>query len=140
MDNLLFCYLTNHRCDGEVPCDNVLTIPIDCDAFMIKCKDCDKFTNILKGLKAMQVLFDFHFFNINFLLLFYTSKKDTDILGKTAKRLIDEGNYAKAIHKYIEMINIMDAVLAPPFRDYCNCQQSIKDCLLQYGNKWISTA
>lgn len=29
----------------------------------------------------------------------------------------------------------MDKVMAPPFRDYCNCQQSIKDCLLQYGNK-----
>lgn len=53
--DFFFIDFQSYRCDGELPCDNVLTIPIDCDAFMVKCIECDKFTNILKGLKAMQV-------------------------------------------------------------------------------------
>lgn len=66
--------------------------------------------------------------------------QDTDIVNRAAKRLAGAGEYTKAIPKYVEMINIMDSVMAPPFRDYCNCQQSIKDCLLQYGNKMVSSA
>lgn len=65
------------------------------------------------------------------------SIKDTDIVGNAAKRHQDAGEYRQAIFKYIEMVNIMDAVMGPPFRDYCNAQQSIKDCLLQYGNKEV---
>lgn len=43
------------RCGGDIPCNNVITIPIDCNEFMIKCIQCGQFTNILKGLKAIQV-------------------------------------------------------------------------------------
>ncbi|KAJ6633064.1 SET and MYND domain-containing protein 4, partial [Pseudolycoriella hygida] len=102
------------RCDGDSPCNNVLTIPSDCNAFMIKCIACGQFTNILKGLKAIQ---------------------DTDLLDKTAKRLYDEGAYSESYRKYLEILKLLDEVMAPPFRDYCNCQQSLKECLLQNGNK-----
>lgn len=44
------------RCDGDIPCNNIITIPSDCNEFMIKCIECGQFTNILKGLKAIQVL------------------------------------------------------------------------------------
>lgn len=81
---------------------------------MIKCIKCGEYTNILKGLKAVQ---------------------DTEILEKTAKRLFNEGKIEASLKKYIEMINIFDAVVAPPFQDYCKCQQAIKECLLEFGNR-----
>lgn len=44
------------RCTGaKQPCDNIITIPADCNEFMIQCIKCGEFTNILKGLKAVQV-------------------------------------------------------------------------------------
>lgn len=57
------------------------------------------------------------------------------MLHKTALRLLSNGSTDKALKKYIDMMNIIDDVMAPPFKDYCNCQQSIKDCLLEYGNR-----
>lgn len=83
---------------------------------MIKCVQCGHFTNILKGLKAVQ---------------------DTEFVEKTARRLTDAGDYQKALEKYYEMIKIMSDVMAPPFRDYCNCQQNIKDCLLEKGSIYM---
>lgn len=56
------------------------------------------------------------------------------MLEKSAKRLYSEGKTAKALSKYLEMINILDDVMAPPFQDYCKCQQAIKDCFLELGN------
>lgn len=86
----------------------------ECNEFMIQCIKCGEFTNTLKGLKLVQ---------------------DTEILEKTAKRLFTEGKTDEALKKYIEMINIFDEVNAPPFQDYCKCQQAIRECLLEYGNR-----
>lgn len=61
--------------------------------------------------------------------------QDTEIIQRTAKRLYNDGSYDEALKKYVDMMNIIDDVMAPPFQDYCNCQQSIKDCLLEYGNR-----
>lgn len=63
------------------------------------------------------------------------SKKDTEILEKTARRLVVEGRTGDALKKYYEMMRIFDAEMVPPFQDYCKCQQAIKECLLEYGNK-----
>ncbi len=57
------------------------------------------------------------------------------MLDKTAKRLYTEGDYAGSYKKYLQILKLLDEVMAPPFRDYCNCQQSLKECLLQNGNK-----
>lgn len=43
------------RCNGTKDCKNVIVIPSDCNEFMIQCIKCGEFTNILKGLKAVQV-------------------------------------------------------------------------------------
>lgn len=43
------------RCNGTETCENVITVPIDCSDFMIQCIECGQYTNILKGLKAVQV-------------------------------------------------------------------------------------
>lgn len=102
------------KCGGKKPCDNVITIPAECNEFMIQCIKCGEFTNILKGLKAVQ---------------------DTEILERTASRLFDEGKTNEALKKYYEMMNIFDEVIAPPFQDYCKTQQAIRECLLEFGNR-----
>lgn len=41
---------------GEVPkCNNVICVPTDTVDFMIQCPVCKQYTNILKGLKVLQV-------------------------------------------------------------------------------------
>lgn len=103
------------RCDsGKSICENVLIIPGSSNEFMIKCTECGESTNILKGLKAIQ---------------------DTEMLFKTANRLLETGESNKALIKYIEMLLIMDETLAPPFTDYHLCQQGIRRCMLELGNK-----
>lgn len=51
------------RCDpgaggpGAPPprCSNVVIVPTDTTNFMVQCRACKQHTNILKGLKALQV-------------------------------------------------------------------------------------
>ncbi len=84
------------RCDGkEKTCPNVLMIPLDIKEFMIKCTECGESTNIMKGLKAVQ---------------------DTEMLFKFATRLHENGDLKSAMTKYLEMINLFDDHLVPPFR------------------------
>jgi hypothetical protein len=41
---------------GEVPkCNNVICVPTDTSDFIIQCPACKQYTNILKGLKVLQV-------------------------------------------------------------------------------------
>lgn len=46
------------RCDSDRPCPNVVAVPYDTKDFMVQCGLCGQYTNILKGLKALQVSFD----------------------------------------------------------------------------------
>uniref|UniRef100_A0A1B0CSA0 Protein-lysine N-methyltransferase SMYD4 n=1 Tax=Lutzomyia longipalpis TaxID=7200 RepID=A0A1B0CSA0_LUTLO len=102
------------RCDGKKDCGALICVPADTNEFMIRCVDCGEFTNILKGLKAMQ---------------------DIDVMNRTAERLHNSGSVDEAVRKYIEILKTMSDVLVPPFRDYVLCQQNIRNCLLQYGNR-----
>lgn len=43
------------RCDAPNNCTAVVEVPPSCNDFMIKCPKCLECTNILKGLKVMQV-------------------------------------------------------------------------------------
>ncbi|XP_053964507.1 SET and MYND domain-containing protein 4 [Anastrepha ludens] len=101
------------RCDGPKQCRAIIEVPATCNDFMIKCVTCGESTNILKGLKVMQ---------------------DTELMTRTAKRLYDAGDYSKALNKFIDLLKIMYEVLAPPFPDFCQCQQHTKDCFLHLGN------
>lgn len=56
------------------------------------------------------------------------------MMTRTAKRLYDTGDYSKSLNKYIDLIKIMYEVLVPPFPDFCQCQQGLKDCFLHFGN------
>ncbi|XP_055378198.1 SET and MYND domain-containing protein 4 [Condylostylus longicornis] len=103
------------RCDADIKCNGIIEVPPDVNEFMIKCQKCGQLTNILKGLKVMQ---------------------DTEQITKIAKRLYDAGDYCKALQKNIDLLKMMNKVLAPPFTDYLQVQQSIRDCYLNLGNAY----
>ncbi|XP_058123652.1 SET and MYND domain-containing protein 4 [Anopheles ziemanni] len=103
------------RCDGGKICSNVLNIPAEINDFMVKCTECGEHTNIMKGLKMLQ---------------------DTDMLFKSATRLHAAGEYETALLKYMEMMATMNEVLVPPYRDYHLCQQGLRACMLEFGNRY----
>ncbi|EDW01344.1 SET and MYND domain-containing protein 4 [Drosophila grimshawi] len=105
--------LIRFRCDAPNNCAAIIEVPPTCNDFMINCVTCGETTNILKGLKVMQ---------------------DTEMMTRTAKRLYDTGEYSKALNKFVDLLRIMYEVLAPPFPDFCECQQHLKDCFLNLGN------
>lgn len=43
------------KCDGGKNCSNVLEIPAEINEFMVQCTECGEHTNIMKGLKSLQV-------------------------------------------------------------------------------------
>ncbi|XP_058819604.1 SET and MYND domain-containing protein 4 [Topomyia yanbarensis] len=104
------------KCDGGKICSNVLKIPAEINEFMVLCTECGEHTNIMKGLKSLQ---------------------DTDMLFKSATKLHEAGEYEQALAKYVEMLNIMDEVLVPPYRDYHLCQQGLRACTLEFGNRYV---
>ncbi|XP_058447147.1 SET and MYND domain-containing protein 4 [Malaya genurostris] len=106
------------KCDGSKICSNVLEIPAEVNEFMVLCTECGEHTNIMKGLKSLQ---------------------DTDMLFKSATKLHSAGEYEVALAKYVEMMNIMNEVLVPPYRDYHLCQQGMRSCMLEFGNRYIKT-
>lgn len=57
------------------------------------------------------------------------------MLFKMATRLHENGDLKAAMTKYLEMINLFDDNLVPPFRDYNLAQQGVRSCVLAFGNK-----
>ncbi|XP_055597177.1 SET and MYND domain-containing protein 4 [Uranotaenia lowii] len=106
------------KCDGGKDCSNVLNIPAEINEFMIQCPECGEHTNIMKGLKSLQ---------------------DTEMLFKMATKLHANGEYEPALYKYVEMMNIMEEVLVPPYRDFHLCQQGLRACMLEFGNRSVKS-
>lgn len=53
---------------------------------------------------------------------------------RVAKSLGDEGKQTAALHKFLELLNLLDTTLAPPFKDYHLCQQEIRNFMVACGN------
>ncbi|XP_044741757.1 SET and MYND domain-containing protein DDB_G0284059 [Chrysoperla carnea] len=102
------------RCDAQIKCTNIIPISVNTDKFFAHCGLCDQNTNILKGLKSLE---------------------ETDYLCKKANEFIEKGDTTNAFQMLKKALSIMNEVLAPPFRDYTLCQQGIRRCLLDLGNK-----
>lgn len=60
------------------------------------------------------------------------------MIFRTANRLLETYETSKALLKYLEMLKIMDETLAPPFRDYHLCQQGVRRCMLEFGNRYFT--
>lgn len=56
---------------------------------------------------------------------------------RVAKSLSEEGKYDLALKKFLELLMLLDTTLAPPFRDYHQCQEEIRTCMLSYGNLFV---
>lgn len=61
--------------------------------------------------------------------------QDTDGLFKSARGQLIAHNVDGALKMFIKILNMLDENLAPPFRDYHVCQQEIRKCMLNLGNK-----
>lgn len=83
----------------------------------MNCSDCGVATNIFNGLKNME---------------------DIDNMVATAGRLLDKGEVDAALRKFITILEKMHETCVPPFKDYILCQQKIRDCLLEYGNRYVA--
>ncbi|CAF4836224.1 unnamed protein product [Pieris macdunnoughi] len=101
------------RCDSGQPCPNVLPVAHDCTEFMVKCGLCQQFTNILKGLKALQ---------------------DTEVMYRLGRAAMEEGKYGEALKKLVEVLKLYDSTLAPPYKSYYDCVQDLRRCMLSFGN------
>ncbi|CAH2247975.1 SET and MYND domain-containing protein 4 [Pararge aegeria] len=101
------------KCDSDRPCPNVIPVAYDCKEFMVQCGLCQQYTNILKGLKSLQ---------------------DTEMMYKLGRVAMEEGKYGEAMKKFIEMLKLYDATLAPPYRSFYDCVQDLRSCMLAMGN------
>ncbi|XP_063244730.1 SET and MYND domain-containing protein 4 isoform X5 [Bacillus rossius redtenbacheri] len=101
------------RCGAEPPCRAVVPVPVDTAEFLVRCPSCGGHTNIMKGLKTLQ---------------------DTDAMFRAAGRLLEGGQTTAALVKFLQVLQLLDETLAPPFRDYHLCQQSVRRCMLSLGN------
>ncbi|XP_047102069.1 SET and MYND domain-containing protein 4-like isoform X2 [Schistocerca piceifrons] len=102
------------RCDAGTNCNNVVCVPTSIEHCFVQCTECKGYTNILKGLKALQA---------------------TDDMNCRAQQLAKNGKIPHALSEYIKVLDLLAETLAPPFKDYCICQESIRYCIMHFGNK-----
>ncbi|XP_046986428.1 SET and MYND domain-containing protein 4-like [Schistocerca americana] len=103
------------RCDAGTNCNNVVCVPTSIEHCFVQCTECKGYTNILKGLKALQA---------------------TDDMNCRAQQLAKNGKIPHALSEYIKVLDLLAETLAPPFKDYCICQESIRYCIMHFGNKY----
>lgn len=101
------------KCDSDRPCPNVVAVPYDCKEFMVQCGLCQQYTNILKGLKALQ---------------------DTEMMYRLGRSAMESGQYGEAIKKFVDVLKLYNDTLAPPYRSYYDCIQDLRRCMLAMGN------
>ncbi|XP_034945722.1 SET and MYND domain-containing protein 4-like [Chelonus insularis] len=104
------------KCETGKTCGNVLLVNVDTSEFVIHCNKCNKNTNIMMGLKALQ---------------------DTDRLFKVASDHLESGENTKALENYYKILKLLDDTLALPIKDYHIAQQGVKLILLSEGNTCV---
>lgn len=55
---------------------------------------------------------------------------------KIGEKLMAERKYEDSLRTFLKIINILDQVLRPPYRDFCLCQQKIRSSMLTLGNHY----
>lgn len=64
--------------------------------------------------------------------------QDTEMLYRLGKAAMEDGKYGEAVNKFIEVLNLYDATLVPPYRSYYDCIQDLRRCMLALGNYSIT--
>ncbi|XP_058447148.1 SET and MYND domain-containing protein 4-like [Malaya genurostris] len=104
------------KCTGSKSCNNALVFTNNSPQIM-KCKKCGEVTDIESCFQSL---------------------KDIDMLNQynEATRLYQQREYDRALSKYAAIMNALDQVLVQPYREYHLCQQGIRRCSLELGNKY----
>lgn len=56
------------------------------------------------------------------------------MLLRLGEYAMTEGKYGEASKKFIEVLQLYDATLVPPYKSYYDCVQSLRRCMLAMGN------
>lgn len=62
--------------------------------------------------------------------------QETDTKFSEAKEYLRTQNIETATKKFLDVLQMLDGILSPPFKDYHVCQQMIRLCFLFRGNKY----
>jgi DNA-directed RNA polymerase subunit RPC12/RpoP len=81
---------------------------------LFRCGKCGKSVNILKSLKSLH---------------------DSEKAYKKALEFLDSGDEETGLGILLQNIALLDTYLMPPFRDFHLCQEHVRKCLLNLGNK-----
>ncbi|XP_032793835.2 SET and MYND domain-containing protein 4 [Daphnia magna] len=100
------------RCRDPV-CRKPLVVAADTMTPFIACPSCKKSNNILKSLQNLQ---------------------DTEGSFVRGSELMDQGNFTGALKCCLETMAKLDDILCAPYRDYIQCQEKARRCMLALGN------
>lgn len=59
------------------------------------------------------------------------------MLYRLGRAAMEEGQYGEAMKKFVEVLKLYDATLAPPYKSYYDCVQDLRRCMLSVGNYTI---
>ncbi|XP_055596096.1 SET and MYND domain-containing protein 4-like [Uranotaenia lowii] len=107
------------KCAGTEGCPNALVFKVEDDRpEVMTCDRCGALTDVSNSLESLM---------------------NTDMLNRyqAANNLLDQGEYDKALAKYSAIMTSLDEVLVQPYREYYLCQQGIRRCTIEMGNKYI---
>ncbi|EDS42181.1 conserved hypothetical protein [Culex quinquefasciatus] len=104
------------RCAATEGCENGLIYTERLDQNVMKCEKCNGITDVNNSFRSL---------------------KDTCLLQRyqEATQLYEQREYERALSKYAALMTSMDEVLVKPYREYHLCQQGIRRCSLELGNK-----
>ena len=75
------------------------------------------------------------------IFLFYLQSlkalQDTEESFTRGRDLISRGEFESALKSCIDTLSQLDKILCPPYRDYIQCQEGARRCLLTFGNTQI---
>lgn len=107
------------RCIKERSCPGIMFVKLTTDEFMFTCPVCKEQICIFGGLKQLN---------------------DTEELFKKGERFMKNQLYNDALQIFIRIMHLLDLTLAPPYKDFCICQQKIRSCMLTFGNSYQKAA
>ncbi|CAG0920567.1 unnamed protein product [Notodromas monacha] len=96
-------------------CHSVIGSATEEEPVFVTCKVCGTKTNVFKVLKKLQA---------------------TEASFQSAMGLIEAGHVKDAMKAFFELLDELDTMLAPPYKDLHLCQEFIRRCMLTMGSHW----
>ncbi|XP_062551123.1 SET and MYND domain-containing protein 4-like isoform X2 [Armigeres subalbatus] len=110
--------MVRFKCGATEGCGNGLVFRHNSVESELKCGKCGGFTDVNDAFEALK-------------------KADFRNRYNEAVRFCSQGQYELALSKYASVMNSLDELLVHPFMEYHFCQQGIRRCSLELGNRFI---